>query len=825
MKTYSIEFNSNKLLSQLVCQHPEVKEKEILVQVFTSIHQPFQIQELITTILSYLPQAKIIGTTTHASIQQNKIVNNCLLSITVFDKTNVIIHKQIINDKQSSYDFGRQISSLFIHQDEKVAFLFLDKGHIDLVDFNHGVQLNSNIKIFGGSATKQEHGISYVFDQDGIIQNGVVIATLKNKDLYIFSDINFGWTPVGKGHKVTNIKDDIVYAIDNIPAKTWYEQYIGYKNIKDDLYLAMQFPLMIKKDNIFITNPILKFTRELGIKTKYALNIKDEIYIGVAHLSEILNNLLTMSKKMSKIPIESTFVFSSETRKYLSEYIKNTELLTLAKRLNVTGVYLQDEIGYVNEDSVCGISSLISLSLSEYAYHYIDIDIDYLEKVIEKVKGTDRIIMNNLIKLTSNELEVFNRSLEIKVVEQNVKLQEAYYKDEHTNLYNKNKFNIDYLNKLFDKVALFDIDDFTTINSFYGSVVGNYILKQCGTFIYEYVKVHGMKVYHIASDKFAVVANQQFPDYKFLYIIRELQNIINKKSFSIDVHEIYLNILVSITIKEKHLLEKASLTLDYLRNHKKVIQVYHPILKIEEDIEKNIKWVKKIKKAISEDRIVPFFQAIYNNKTAKFDKYEALLRMIEEDGSIILPGSFLNIAKKSNIYQQLQMIMIDKTFKMFKDMPDYEFAINLTVDDLLNRETRTYIFKKLSHFSNPQNVIFEIVESEGIENFQEVKIFIDQVKKYGSKIAIDDFGTGYSNLSYLVQLQVDMIKVDGSIIKNLTKDKTSNLVAETILHLAKRLNVKTVAEFVEDENIFTKVKGLDIDYSQGFYFAKPKPKL
>lgn len=114
------------------------------------------------------------------------------------------------------------------------------------------------------------------------------------------------------------------------------------------------------------------------------------------------------------------------------------------------------------------------------------------------------------------------------------------------------------------------------------------------------------------------------------------------------------------------------------------------------------------------------------------------------------------------------------------------------------------------------------MESESIENFAEIAAFIASVKSFGAKIAIDDFGTGYSNFEYLLRLKADYIKIDGSMIRNIDSDGDAQIVVSTIVDFAKKMGVKTIAEFVENESIYNKVKELGIDYSQGYYFSEPK---
>ena len=119
-------------------------------------------------------------------------------------------------------------------------------------------------------------------------------------------------------------------------------------------------------------------------------------------------------------------------------------------------------------------------------------------------------------------------------------------------------------------------------------------------------------------------------------------------------------------------------------------------------------------------------------------------------------------------------------------------------------------------------MIFELVESEGIESFDDVKLFIDEIKTFGCKIAIDDFGTGYSNFEYLLKLEADIIKIDGSLIKNIDTDINNYNVVESIVSFAKKNNIKIVAEFVSSQKIQDKIILLDIEYSQGYLISEPK---
>ena len=149
-------------------------------------------------------------------------------------------------------------------------------------------------------------------------------------------------------------------------------------------------------------------------------------------------------------------------------------------------------------------------------------------------------------------------------------------------------------------------------------------------------------------------------------------------------------------------------------------------------------------------------------------------------------------------------------------------SLNLSISDILEKDICDFLIQKICEHDVGYFLTIEITESEGVENIEELVSFIKIVKNLGVKIAIDDFGTGYSNFSYLVKLQADFIKLDGSIIQDINKSLSAKAVVEAIVFFAKKVGIKTVAEFISSKEIFKTCKELEIDYFQGYLFDEPK---
>ncbi len=225
--------------------------------------------------------------------------------------------------------------------------------------------------------------------------------------------------------------------------------------------------------------------------------------------------------------------------------------------------------------------------------------------------------------------------------------------------------------------------------------------------------------------------------------------------------------------------------------------------------------------ALENDKVVPFFQGIYDNNVGKITKYEALMRVVGEDGKIYAPGYFLDAAKKLKIYLSLSKVIIDKALTCFVGKKSF-VSINLSLYDIQTESFRGWLLERLKQHPTPQNVIIEFVESENYSKDNELFEFLIKVREIGCLIAVDDFGVGYATYSSIISLKPDIIKVDGDIIRTLTTNKDSRIVLSSICYIASLIKSETVAEFVENAEIQSIILENEINYSQGYHYAKPE---
>lgn len=379
-------------------------------------------------------------------------------------------------------------------------------------------------------------------------------------------------------------------------------------------------------------------------------------------------------------------------------------------------------------------------------------------------------------------------------------------------------------------MILINIDSFNELNTFYGHRIGDELLCAVAEALVDLSqKWKGSTVYKLPVDEYAILISGTFSPSHIEAFASELSHWMSENVFAIHNQEISLSMTMGIAFsdadEEQNLLLRADMALKLAKKTRQDYIVYDQLFHIKEDYEKNLSWIKRLRSAIEEDRIVPFYQPIVNAKTLEIVKYEALVRIVEEDGTIITPIHFLGISKKVKLYHRITTIMIDKVFEALRSRPNAVCSINLSIEDINDVSMHEYILRKVQMFPNAHQVIFEILESEGIENYDVVNSFIREVKKYGVQIALDDFGAGYSNFAYITKLDIDYIKIDGSIIRDIHINPISQIVTETIIDFATKLNIKTVAEFVCCEEVYQYIKSFPLDGMQGYYFGEPSASM
>jgi len=373
------------------------------------------------------------------------------------------------------------------------------------------------------------------------------------------------------------------------------------------------------------------------------------------------------------------------------------------------------------------------------------------------------------------------------------------------------------------------IENFSSIGKLYGEAISRKVEQDLADMLllitpsnYKFEKVYvlnyGRYIFAKQQDDYNIDLDDIIKE------IKKFQEKINSISITINDNIKYdISIIISVAYGE-NILENLMYGIEELEKTKGSFIEAYDLFEITHKIaQKNMEIISMVKMAIQKNNIISYFQPIVDNNTKKIIKYESLVRLIDNKNNIIVPYFFLDVSKKGKYYTKITQIVLKNSFEVMVNI-EQDVSINLSALDIESPFIRKYIFLLLDQYKEySHKIIFELLEDESIKNFQTVVEFINEVKKYGVKIAIDDFGTGYSNFERLLDYQPDILKIDGCLIKNILTDKYSLSIVETIVSFAKKQNIETIAEFVENEKVYILLKKLGVDYTQGYYFGKPMP--
>ena len=418
------------------------------------------------------------------------------------------------------------------------------------------------------------------------------------------------------------------------------------------------------------------------------------------------------------------------------------------------------------------------------------------------------------------------------------KLIEKIYFDNRTGLPNREKLRLDALQH--DSVLfLLNIDSFKEVNDLYGNPMGDEIIQSLALRLQDllqgnyYRLFEGGELYKLEIDEFAFLFNFELEDSRIRRTAEVVLEQINDNPFYVGDTEITITVTMGVasvsdmllplspTERTPGILAQADMAMKKAKEKRIPYLVYTHTMNIPREYEDNIRWTHQVKQSIRNDQVVPYFQPIISNESGEVEKFECLMRIVDEESNVIYPEQFLKISKRSRQYPALSRIMLRKIIREMKKT-EYSYAFNISVEDMQDRGTVGFIRTiLLDHPEEAKRITFEILESENIEGIPEVLEFVKMVKGFGSSIAIDDFGTGYSNFSYILSLDADLIKIDASIIRKLDSDENAVAIAETIIGFAKRTGKKTVAEYVHSRAVLELVQKMGVDYSQGYYLGKP----
>lgn len=422
---------------------------------------------------------------------------------------------------------------------------------------------------------------------------------------------------------------------------------------------------------------------------------------------------------------------------------------------------------------------------------------------------------------------------------QNDELTYMAYYDVMTGLYNRNYFVrhlADFVRMAEENhtevaVMFVDIDDFSKVNNGFGLAVGDEVVQQFGQFLKEFASEHVL-VSHFNADIYCIGIYEPTQSCNVESIYHKIRER-TQQSFRLSNGQ---DVDISVSVGVAEYPEAAKNTLELIncaeivmfkakKKGKDSIQYFDAaILK---EFLNNVAIETKLKEAVFTQNFTMNFQPQYYTDSGRLRGVEALIRWRDSDGRMISPAVFIPIAEKNGTIVPIGEWVVDESIRIFLQWKkDYQTKITLSLNISAIQYNRDdfvdMILNSLHKYDlEPELLELEITESVFIENFEEVTEKMRLLRDYGIKVSLDDFGTGYSSLSYLKKLPIDTLKIDKSFIDSIDVDEHAGIIAEAIVCLAKQLGYETIAEGVEEQEQFERLKAMGCNCIQGFLLGKP----
>jgi len=405
--------------------------------------------------------------------------------------------------------------------------------------------------------------------------------------------------------------------------------------------------------------------------------------------------------------------------------------------------------------------------------------------------------------------------------------------DALTQVYNRNFLRdlIEKINIAEYQIIMLDIDYFKQINDNYGHKAGDIILAKTAKLVAEQIREEDYLI-RFGGEEFLIFIKRGQNSKKLAYeIAQRIRKTVEQTPFLYEDKTINITVSMGVTCEPEHFktISQAIKHADEMlyrakrEGRNKVVSKYideTSTLKTEQS-----KSINEVKEALEENRIICYFQPIVDIQSNDIVKYEALARMVDKDGTLLLPFLFLDSIAHTNVYNDFTKKILELVFEKIKSK-QVAISVNLNFSDILDNNIYNTILQELQeHKALTQWLTIELLEYELLEEVSLIQERLLKIKSFGVQIALDDFGSGFANYTVFQTLPLDILKIDGSLIKNIDTSNVSYKITHSIVILAKELGITTVAEFVHSQSVLDTIKELSIDQAQGFHLSKPLAEI
>lgn len=659
---------------------------------------------------------------------------------------------------------------------------------------------------------------------------------------------------------------DVTQAVNNIYESIWKIAFIGLLGliISEILLFVIITRLLSRLKDIAFTLPLLasgnfdNFRSSL-YATKNRQKFKDEVDVVSEAATTLSYQLERLEEKViyrTKMLVKQRDELSKE-KDFISNLLDTAQVIVLTQDASGNIITLNaygEMLTHYSEEELKGVPFLKILA-SEDRMLDLPASLDEIhlgkreqfrhEAITNCKDGSTRHVAwlhSSLAWNSENDPAVLSVGLDVTEYKR-VEGHLAWLADHDplTNLFNRRRFSeeleqvLSWADRYEHPGALlfFDLDRFKYINDTSGHQAGDALLKMVSGMLSRTIRTDDITG-RLGGDEFAVI----LPETKAKGAIEVAKKVLahlNEAQLTINNRTHKISASIGIALFPEHgtnvhdLLAAADLAMYQAKETgRSAWHLFSNDDNTRERMHTLVYWKEKIEYSHLHDNFLLYVQPLMDVKRKSIDYYEVLLRMRDNDGNVLSPAGFIPAAEQTGLIHAIDHMVLRKAIalaaKINQSGQSATFSINLSAHAFNDPELLPILKRELTyHNVDPRKLMFEITETAALENLPGARGLMVEIKELGCGFVLDDFGVGFSSFYYLRELPVDAVKIDGSFIRNLVQSDDDQILVKALCSVARGFGKKITAEFVENEEIFSIIAEMDIDYAQGYFVGKPAP--
>lgn len=509
MKQYELVYSNFDEMKSFIYNADIINEDNILIQVFTGVIEVEFIDKIIYEIRSVLPHSKIIGSTTAGEIcNGNVYTSSTVISFTIFE--NVQVKTKLLISNKDEYKLGMAIAKELVEKDTKVIIILSEGLLTNSEGILKGIQaINNKVIVCGGKAADNGYlKETFVFTEEGITKNGLVVAALTGNHLNITTEYSFCWTPIGKIMTVTEAHNNRIFTIDNVKTIDIYKKYLGNEILNELPMSATEFPLIILKNGVYVARVASSCCEDGSLKFLGNVEVGDKVQFGYGDVNALGEQSLELINNLQKRPVEAIFVYSCSVRRSFLQNKINLEITPLNTIAPTFGFFTYGEFFTANNSNELLNVTMTILAVSEggQSLNKQELTLSKNHNVTKSFfEGKDLGVIKvftNLVNQVTKELQQANEILE----EQKKKIQQMNDITKSIMDINSQMLSCGEIDTLIQGI----LDK--ALNIISGSKIGSILLMENNKLLYKAAKGYDLKL--VKNIKYQLEDVYQYEMYK-----------------------------------------------------------------------------------------------------------------------------------------------------------------------------------------------------------------------------------------------------------------------------------------------------------------------